>query len=142
MIPQIYVSLMIQNEAMTLQDLDILNDIGATSCWMKGQKKPINTYFTNGCKFESKSELSYKAGEVALHFVRELIDTKPELVEIICKYNLSPMLTIAVYFSDIMPGIVIDYAEIQFLAKYNISINFDTYMIEDDSMKQDAQKVN
>jgi hypothetical protein len=134
MIPEIKVSLIIRGEAITSELLDKFNDLGATKCWAKGQKRtPRLSYADNGCRFSSNPEISYNAHTVAINFLTRLIASNPNLFMIIKKYSLNPMLYIAVYVSDVFPSFHFECNDVNLIAKHNIGIDIDCLFISDSS---------
>ncbi|HEY3376818.1 MAG TPA: hypothetical protein VGL77_04925 [Armatimonadota bacterium] len=132
MIPEIRVSLVIQDESITSDMLDKFTSLGATRCWTKGQLKPLLSYSNNGCRFRSELISSCNADEVAVTFIKKLIEDSPEIFDIMHEYDISPMLTIAAYVADSMPSFYFESSAIKLLAQFNISINFDIMRITDD----------
>ncbi len=134
MIPKIYVNLVITGEDITTSLLEKFAKIGASKCWTKDQKigDSILVRKYDGCEFSFGPIIDYYADEVAIKYLKKLIESNAELFNIILEYNLNPKLSITGYASDVIPSFYFESSYIKLLAKYNISLDIDVISISGD----------
>ena len=132
MLPKIYISLVIEEESIDLDILKILNKLGATTLWIKGERKnnTIKTHKNNGCAFEAQPVLDINVDYAIRYFWETFKIDDIGLLEVVEKYNLSPVLTIAIYMYDIMPAIHLESFLVKKLAHFNIGLDIDIMLTE------------
>ncbi|MCA9939907.1 MAG: DUF4279 domain-containing protein [Anaerolineales bacterium] len=129
MIPEIYISLVIEEDAVDDKLLALLKEMGATESWFKGQPKgkTILTHESNGCKFSAESQptTDFYTERVISDFWNHIKLNKKELVEIIQKNDLAPIFSVIVYVVDTVPSIHLENTLLKELAQVNIGIDID-----------------
>ncbi len=129
--PEINVSLVIEEEAVTPELLKLLEELGATEIWLKGEAKErsLVTYQSNGCSFTAKPVTSLSVEEVISDFW-DGVKENQGLVTIIEQYSFMPILSIAIYVSEILPSIHFESYALREFSKLNIGVDVDIILIE------------
>jgi hypothetical protein len=132
MIPEIWISLIIEEEAVDDELLNIFSEMGATDSWHKGETKgrSIITYEYNGCAFKSQPIRDLSVEDATNHFWDHFKLERNGLHKIVQKHDLAPILSIAVYASDVMPSIHFDSSVLKKLSLFNIGIDIDVILSE------------
>jgi hypothetical protein len=129
MTPEIYISLVIEEEAVDNNLLNTLKEMGATNSWLKGQPrgKTVVTHENNGCRFSANDQpiTYFYLEEVINDFWQHIKQNQKELVKTIQKNDLAPILSVVVYVVDIMPSIYLESPLLKELAQVNIGIDID-----------------
>lgn len=133
MTPEIYVSLIIEDESVDEDVLIVLKKIGANSTWIKGQAKGNSSaiYKNNGCAFKLQSikdvSVDYAVNYFWAYFKLEESDLFKDIVQ---KNKLFPVLSIAIYANDIMPSIHLESHVLRKLVYLNIGLDIDIILSE------------
>ncbi|HEX2952164.1 MAG TPA: hypothetical protein VHV83_21735 [Armatimonadota bacterium] len=132
--PEIYAALVFNDATITDDICAMLHKLGASKCWLKGDKIERTTivHEYNGCKFTAPVEKDNHLGNVASKFIRDLIEGHNELVGAITTWNLSPMLSLTAYVTDVMPSIHFQSSVLTFLAENNITLDVDIILISEE----------
>lgn len=134
MTPEIYISLVIEEDALDDNLLISLEKMGATDSWLKGQPKgnAILTHENNGCKFSAEAQptTDFYIERVVNDFWQYIKRNKKELIKTIQKNDLAPILSIVVYIVDIVPSIHLENTLLKELAQVNIGIDIDVILRE------------
>jgi hypothetical protein len=139
MIPEIHISLVIEEESLDEELLNKLIELGATNYWHKGQLrgKSRASHENNGCSFKAKATTNYNVESVISDFWQSVNQDRKELLKAICLHNLSPIISVVVHVHDIMPSIYLEKSLLKSLAQVNIGLDIDIYIKENIQPKVD-----
>lgn len=128
MIPEIYISLVIEEEAVNADVLHMLSKIKPSILWQKGQfrGKSSLAYTNNGCSFTMQSVIHTDIGYALNSFWEYLEQKNVDLLkDIIDKYHLAPILSVTVYTSEIMPSIHFEQYALKKFERLNLGLDVD-----------------
>lgn len=131
--PEIFVSLIIEDDIKTGKFLETLFENSVVFSWEKGQlkKDTLATYKKNGCAFKANPISTLSVGFALKHFFKSFqLDEFSIFSEAVKTYGLSPILSIAIYCDEIMPSIDLASSTIRKLAQNNISVDIDIILTE------------
>ncbi len=129
--PEIYVSLVIEEEAITPELLNLFKKLGATTLWSKGRSKEKGhlAYQSNGCSFKAKPVTGLSVEEVIYDFWKDIKENS-DLFKFIEQHSFMPILSIAIYADEIMPSIHFESYILREFLQFNIGIDVDIILSE------------
>lgn len=129
--PEIFISLIVENEKVKGEVLDTLAGIDASVFWVKGQAKgkSLATHENNGWAFKAKPIQTVYVDHALRQFWGSF-DPKDlnMLASLVENYKLALVLSIAIYCNEIMPSIYLKSEMIKQLAHNNIEIDIDVIL--------------
>lgn len=133
MIPQIYISLVLEDEIVDSKLIALFQELGATAIWKKGELKN-NTALTrlnNGCSFSYCPVNSFSVEDVIGSFLQFLEAEKPDVLEVIQTYHLNPTFSLTVYISNITPSVHLTPQLLEKLSNMNVALDLDLILTDE-----------
>lgn len=127
MTPKIYISLVLEDELVDTNLLTLLQELGTTAIWQKGELKNNTalTHLNNGCSFSRSPITGFSVEGVIESFLQFLETEKPKVLEVIQAYQLNPTLSLTIYINDIMPSVHLTHQLLERLSKMKAELDLD-----------------
>lgn len=132
MIPEIHISLVIEEEFIDDEVLDTLGKMGTTESWHENQlrENSVSIHKNSGCAFKAHPIIGWSVENAINHFWDHFKLEEVGLSSIVREHNLAPILSIAIYIDDAAPSIHLESSILTRLLESNIGLDIDIILSE------------